>query len=80
MQWQSDRKDRSVELSSASDSEIVRAINGGSIDAQDLVSSSGWRRICQARGRNITAVTEEAWQELCSYRGYVLSRRNPRGF
>ena len=67
-------------LGSASDSEIVRAINSGSVDAEDLVSSSGWRRICQARGRNFSAVDEEAWQELCSYRGYVLSRRNPRGF
>lgn len=69
-----------MDLTSASDREIVRAINSGSIDAEDLVSSSGWRRICQARGRNFAAVDEEAWQELCSYRGYVLSRRNPRGF
>lgn len=69
-----------MDLGSASDSEIVRAINSGSVGAEDLVSSSGWKRICQARGRNFAVVDEQAWQELCSYRGYILSRRNPRGF
>lgn len=69
-----------MNVSTASDREIVKAINTGSIAAEDLVSRSGWQRICQARGRNLAAVDEEAWQELCSYRGYLLVRRNPRGF
>lgn len=63
-----------------SDREIVRAINSGGIDAADLVSSEGWRRICQALGRNFSSVDEVAWQDLCARRGYLLSRRNPRGF
>jgi hypothetical protein len=64
----------------ATDKEIVKAINTGSIPSEDLVSRDAWVRLCQVRGRNYAAVDEEAWQELCSRRGYLLSRRNPRGF
>lgn len=63
-----------------SDFNIVRAINSGAIDAADLVSAQAWRRICQVRGRNFASVDEVAWQDLCARRGYLLSRRNPRGF
>jgi hypothetical protein len=69
-----------VYVHSASDRDIVRAINTDSIDAEDLVSREGWRTICQVRGRNFSEVDEEAWQSLCARRGYLLSRRNPRGF
>ena len=64
----------------ATDKEIVKAINTGSIPADDLVSREAWARLCRVRGRNYAAVNEKAWQELCSRRGYLLSRRNPRGF
>jgi len=69
-----------VDVDSASDRDIVRAINSDSIDEDDLVSREGWRKICQARGRNFREVDEEAWQSLCARRGYLLARRNPRGF
>jgi hypothetical protein len=69
-----------VYVDSASDRDIVRAINSDSIDEDDLVSREGWRKICQARGRNFREVDEEAWQSLCARRGYLLARRNPRGF
>jgi hypothetical protein len=58
----------------------VRAINSDSIDADDLVSREGWRKICRARGKYFGEVDEEAWQSLCARRGYLLARRNPRGF
>jgi hypothetical protein len=69
-----------MDVESASDRDIVRAINSDSIDGDDLVSREGWRRICQVRGRNYREVDEEAWQSLCARRGYLLARRNPRGF
>ncbi|MCW4354183.1 hypothetical protein ONR57_12815 [Hoyosella sp. YIM 151337] len=69
-----------MSIRNASDRVIVQAINTGSVDAEDLVGSEGWKRICQVRGRNSKAVDEEAWQSLCARRGYLLSRRNPRGF
>lgn len=69
-----------MDIRSASDQDIVRAINSDSIDAEDLVSREGWRKICQVRGRNFNLVDEEAWQALCARRGYEQSRRNPRGF
>ena len=62
------------------DEEIVEAINDNSIDDADLVSRDGWRIICQVRGRNFSQVDEEAWEDICKRRGYVLYRRNPRGF
>ncbi len=64
----------------SSDQAIVRSINAETIDSDDLVSDAAWRRICQARGRNFRAVNEEKWQDLCARRGYLQSRRNPRGF
>jgi hypothetical protein len=64
----------------ATDKEIVEAINAGSISSEDLVSHDAWTRLCKVRGRNFAAVNEKAWQELCSRRGYLLYRRNPRGF
>lgn len=54
--------------------------NSDSVASDDLVSRDAWARICQARGRNFSAVDEEAWQALCARRGYLLLRRNPRGF
>ena len=62
------------------DSEIVKAINSESVASEDLVSRDSWVRICKVRGRNLAAVDEEAWQALCARRGYLLLRRNPRGF
>ena len=69
-----------MDVHSASDRDIVRAINSDSIDAEDLVSREGWQKICQARGRYFSEVDEEAWQSLCARRGYLQARRNPRGF
>lgn len=64
----------------ASEKETIKAINTGAVPSADLVSREGWVRLCKIRGRNYGAVDEEAWQELCSRRGYLLHRRNPRGF
>jgi hypothetical protein len=69
-----------MNLGTATDREIVRAINSESIDAEDLAGRESWRRICQVRGRNFRLVDEEAWQSLCARRGYVLRRQNSRGF
>ena len=69
-----------MDIGTASDRQIVSAINADSINAEDLVSRDAWRRICQVRGKNFRLVDEEAWQSLCARRGYVLQRRNPRGF
>ena len=63
-----------------SEKEIVQAINDDSIDEENLVDRDAWKMICEARGRNFNLVDAEAWQSLCARRGYVLYRRNPRGF
>ena len=62
------------------DEDIVEAINSESIADADLVSRTGWRTICKVRGRHFNGIDQEAWQSLCARRGYVLYRRNPRGF
>ncbi|GAA1994486.1 hypothetical protein [Microbacterium pumilum] len=48
----------------ASDKQVVRAINSGSISSEDLVSRDGWSYICKVRGRNFSKVDEEAWQRV----------------
>ncbi|QEO13806.1 hypothetical protein FLP10_04735 [Agromyces intestinalis] len=63
-----------------SDAAIIRAINTGSVSSEDLVSRDAWQHICRVRGRNFSRVNEAAWTALCSRRGYLLARRNPRGF
>ena len=60
--------------------DIVDAINEGAIDDSDLVGRDTWSYVCKVRGRNFNLIDEEAWQSLCARRGYVLHRRNPRGF
>lgn len=69
-----------MNISQASDRQMVDAINSESIASEDLVSREGWKRICQVRGRNFAAVDEEAWQALCARRGYLMRRQNARGF
>ncbi|UOE44158.1 hypothetical protein [Agromyces larvae] len=63
-----------------SDAAIIRAINTGSVSSEDLVSREAWQHICRVRGRNSNRVNEKAWVDLCARRGYLLQRRNPRGF
>lgn len=60
--------------------QIVRAISTRSVPSEDLVSRDGWSHICRVRGRNFRQVDEEAWQDICSQRGYLQNRSNPRGF
>jgi hypothetical protein len=69
-----------MDIDEMEEDEIVDAINDESIDDSDLVSAEGWRTICQVRGRNFSQIDEVAWQSLCARRGYVLYRRNPRGY
>lgn len=69
-----------MNINSANDQEILRAINDESINDEDLVERDTWKIICTVRGRNFNMVDAEAWQSLCARRGYVLSRHNSRGF
>jgi hypothetical protein len=69
-----------MNIDNMDDDQVVRAINDELIDDEYLISRSGWSRICRARGRNLRLVDEQAWQSLCARRGYVLYRKNPRGF
>jgi hypothetical protein len=73
-------EERLMSLEYMDDDDIVDAINDESIADEDLVSREGWRIICMVRGRNFSAIDAEAWQSLCGRRGYLLYRRNPRGF
>jgi len=63
-----------------SEAEIVDAINDEAIDDDELVEPAAWKLICQVRGRNFGSVDSEAWRSLCSTRGYLQRRANPRGY
>lgn len=62
------------------ESEIVRCINGDTFNEADLVNREGWSHICRVRYRNSRKIVDGAWKILCRHRGYVLYRRNSRGF
>ncbi len=67
-------------LTSAQVREMIRAINTESFDDEELVSRTRWKLICWVRGKNFNKINEAAWESLCRRRGYILYRRNPRGF
>ncbi|GAA1679666.1 hypothetical protein [Microbacterium lacus] len=69
-----------MSITSWSDAQVLRAINSGSVPSEDLVSRDGWAHVCRVRGRLFAQVDEEAWQDLCSKRGYLQKRSNSRGF
>jgi hypothetical protein len=59
---------------------IVHDLKRGSIPEEALVNSCCWKEICRIRGRNFSAIDPEKWREICTERGYLLRRQNPRGF
>lgn len=62
------------------DAEILRHIQGESLPSYALLNNCCWRRVCQVRGRNFSDVDDETWIDICTRRGYLLERQNPRGF
>ena len=59
---------------------ILNDIQSISIPADALTEHCSWRRICQVRGRNFSAVDPAAWSQVCQKRGYSFARSNSRGF
>jgi hypothetical protein len=62
------------------DEDVLNDVVNESLPDYSLVNSCCWRRICQVRGRNYHAVELETWVNICSRRGYLQQRQNPRGF
>ena len=62
------------------DSVILDDIINRSIYEEALVRDCAWRRICQVRGRNFNRVDYRVWTWICTERGYLRARENPRGF
>jgi hypothetical protein len=65
---------------STADSQILRDVNAVAVPTEALVEDHCWMTICRARALNMHRVDEASWSELCTERGYLLSRQNPRGF
>jgi hypothetical protein len=64
----------------SNDGAILSDLIQGRIPEIALVTSCCWKRVCQVRGRNFNLVSEDTWEELCRFRGYIHARENPRGF
>jgi len=60
--------------------ESVADILNGRVPSEALVKDHCWKTICRARGRNLGRIDALAWARLCTQRGYVQQRKNPRGF
>ena len=67
---------------------ILNDLRHGNIPDYALVERCCWKRICQVRSRYprdpedglIWDADGEIWRELCTKRGYLMARQNPRGF
>jgi hypothetical protein len=64
---------------STPESQIVSDINRVAVPANGLTEAHCWKTICRVRGKNFVRINPESWSELCSERGYLLRRQNPRG-
>ncbi len=64
----------------SSEKDVLRDLVENSVPDTALVYSCCWRAICRVRGLFFNQVSEETWRELCSRRGYLRGRENPRGF
>ena len=62
------------------DDHILADIQSARIPDTALVNSCCWSRVCQVRGRNFSVVENDTWVEICTQRGYIHARKNPRGF
>jgi hypothetical protein len=59
---------------------ILKDIESASVPDEALVQECCWATICRVRGWHLEAVDSEVWRDLCTKRGYLLQRQNPRGF
>jgi hypothetical protein len=62
----------------ASDEKILDDLIREDVPSEALVQA--WSRICQVRSRNLNSVDPEVWVRICTKRGYLLGRENPRGY
>jgi len=60
--------------------EILKMIKNESLPDEALVNTCCWKRICEVRGLNFSAVNSEVWRSICAKRGFLQARQNPRGF
>jgi hypothetical protein len=64
----------------SSDEEILQDLLRDGVPEEALTRSCCWKRVCQVRGRNFNQIDPEIWSRICTERGYLLQRQNPRGF
>jgi hypothetical protein len=60
--------------------EIFEDIARMSVPEEALVRSCCWSQICRVRQQHEGHIDPEVWRELCTKRGYLQQRQNPRGF
>lgn len=59
---------------------VVVDILEGRVPSEALVEEHCWKTICRVRARNLGQIDAITWARLCTRRGYVQKRKNPRGF
>jgi hypothetical protein len=72
----------------SSDDVILNDLKLQAVPDDALLRKCCWSRISQVRGRTFSGsentpswdLDGKIWKELCSKRGYLQTRQNPRGF
>jgi len=65
---------------SNSEEQILHDLTHGSVPEEALVKKCCWTTICRVRGRHSRNIDPEIWSRICTERGYLLYRKDPRGF
>ena len=60
--------------------EILADLRNGNVPDEALMRNRCWSQICRVRGKASGFVDQDTWSKICTERGYLLTRQNPRGF
>lgn len=75
-----DRETSSGCYCKSSHQEILDDIKDSSLPDDALLRNCCWSAICRVRALHFNMVDPETWRDICSHRGYIQLRQNPRGF
>ena len=62
------------------ESDILTDLLNCSFHPDALTRNCCWREICRVRSTNHGVIDGETRSEICTMRGYLQARQNPRGF
>jgi hypothetical protein len=73
-------RERRTRCGHFSQEELLADLGRCSLPSEALTRNCCWSEICRIRCLSQPPIDAESWREVCTTRGYLLARQNPRGF